>query len=57
MMNHITVYFPAAHAECPQTKVGRKMRSLRVAARHAAATATPGQQKPASGSFEAFGAS
>ena len=50
-MNH--VYLPAVRAECPQSKVGRRMRSLRVAA----AKATPSQQKPASGSFEAVGAS
>ena len=31
VMNH--VYLPAVRAECPQTKVGRGMRSLRVAAR------------------------
>ena len=45
------VFTGSARAECLQTKVGRGMRSLSVAAEHAAAKATPGQKAPACRSF------
>ena len=46
VMNH--VYLPAVRAECPQTKVGRRMRSLRVAARIRRCNSNP---QPAETSF------